>query len=72
MTSLYDLVDVSLLSNWLATHQRFKTWWLRNSGSVLCANAKTRQASDSGDYRQLTKMILVDEADNFMRQTLPV
>lgn len=29
MTSLYDLVDGVTVIRWLATHQRFKTWWLR-------------------------------------------
>ncbi|ECK7328988.1 DUF87 domain-containing protein, partial [Salmonella enterica subsp. enterica] len=69
MTSLYDLVDGVTVIELAGYSQEIQNLVVALTLDLFYAQMQKRgKPVVRGDYRQLTKMILVDEADNFMRQ----
>lgn len=69
MTSLYDLVDGVTVIELAGYPSEIQNLVVALTLDLFYAQMQKRgKPTVRGDYRQLTKMILVDEADNFMRQ----
>ncbi|HAU3138218.1 TPA: DNA phosphorothioation-dependent restriction protein DptH [Salmonella enterica subsp. diarizonae] len=69
MTSLYDLVDGVTVIELAGYPSEIQNLVVALTLDLFYAQMQKRgKPMVQGDYRQLTKMILVDEADNFMRQ----
>ena len=69
MTSLYDLVDGVTVIELAGYPSEIQNLVVALTLDLFYAQMQKRgKPMVRGDYRQLTKMILVDEADNFMRQ----
>ncbi|EOI5819232.1 DNA phosphorothioation-dependent restriction protein DptH [Cronobacter malonaticus] len=69
MTSLYDLVDGVTVIELAGYSSEIQNLVVALTLDLFYAQMQKRgKPMVQGDYRQLTKMILVDEADNFMRQ----
>ncbi|MEB2757800.1 DNA phosphorothioation-dependent restriction protein DptH [Citrobacter freundii] len=69
MTSLYDLVDGVTVIELAGYPTEIQNLVVALTLDLFYAQMQKRgKPTVKGDYRQLTKMILVDEADNFMRQ----
>lgn len=69
MTSLYDLVDGVTVIELAGYSSEIQNLVVALTLDLFYAQMQKRgKPVIQGDYRQLTKMILVDEADNFMRQ----
>ncbi|MFJ5433994.1 DNA phosphorothioation-dependent restriction protein DptH [Pectobacterium sp. CHL-2024] len=69
MTSLYDLVDGVTVIELAGYPSEIQNLVVALTLDLFYAQMQKRgKPVVRGDYRQLTKMILVDEADNFMRQ----
>lgn len=69
MTSLYDLVDGVTVIELAGYPTEIQNLVVALTLDLFYAQMqKHGKPTVKGDYRQLTKMILVDEADNFMRQ----
>lgn len=69
MTSLYDLVDGATVIELAGYPSEIQNLVVALTLDLFYAQMQKRgKPVVRGDYRQLTKMILVDEADNFMRQ----
>lgn len=69
MTSLYDLVDGVTVIELAGYPSEIQNLVVALTLDLFYAQMQKRgKPIVRGDYRQLTKMILVDEADNFMRQ----
>ncbi|WP_105577194.1 DNA phosphorothioation-dependent restriction protein DptH [Cronobacter sakazakii] len=69
MTSLYDLVDGVTVIELAGYPSEIQNLVVALTLDLFYAQMQKRgKPKVQGDYRQLTKMILVDEADNFMRQ----
>ncbi|ELY4510699.1 DNA phosphorothioation-dependent restriction protein DptH [Cronobacter dublinensis] len=69
MTSLYDLVDGVTVIELAGYPSEIQNLVVALTLDLFYAQMQKRgKPMVKGDYRQLTKMILVDEADNFMRQ----
>ncbi|HCR3022269.1 TPA: DNA phosphorothioation-dependent restriction protein DptH [Serratia marcescens] len=69
MTSLYDLVDGVTVIELAGYPSEIQNLIVALTLDLFYAQMQKRgKPVVRGDYRQLTKMILVDEADNFMRQ----
>lgn len=69
MTSLYDLVDGVTVIELAGYPLEIQNLVVALTLDLFYAQMQKRgKPTVRGDYRQLTKMILVDEADNFMRQ----
>lgn len=69
MTSLYDLVDGVTVIELAGYSSEIQNTVVALTTDLFYAQMQKRgKPVIQGDYRQLTKMILVDEADNFMRQ----
>ncbi|EAM3348694.1 DNA phosphorothioation-dependent restriction protein DptH [Salmonella enterica] len=69
MTSLYDLVEGVTVIELAGYPSEIQNLVVALTLDLFYAQMQKRgKPTVRGDYRQLTKMILVDEADNFMRQ----
>ncbi len=69
MTSLYDLVDGVTVIELAGYPSEIQNLVVALTLDLFYAQMQKKgKPVVRGDYRQLTKMILVDEADNFMRQ----
>ncbi|QWT40344.1 DNA phosphorothioation-dependent restriction protein DptH [Dickeya dadantii] len=69
MTSLFDLVDGVTVIELAGYPSEIQNLVVALTLDLFYAQMQKRgKPVVRGDYRQLTKMILVDEADNFMRQ----
>ncbi|MEP8909090.1 DNA phosphorothioation-dependent restriction protein DptH [Enterobacter roggenkampii] len=69
MTSLYDLVGGVTVVELAGYPSEIQNLVVALTLDLFYAQMQKRgKPMVQGDYRQLTKMILVDEADNFMRQ----
>jgi len=69
MASLYDLVDGVTVIELAGYPSEIQNLVVALTLDLFYAQMQKRgKPTVRGDYRQLTKMILVDEADNFMRQ----
>ncbi|MFB1117387.1 DNA phosphorothioation-dependent restriction protein DptH [Dickeya dadantii] len=69
MTSLYDLIDGVIVIELAGYPSEIQNLVVALTLDLFYAQMQKRgKPVVRGDYRQLTKMILVDEADNFMRQ----
>ncbi|WP_373854878.1 DNA phosphorothioation-dependent restriction protein DptH [Klebsiella variicola] len=69
MASLYDLVDGVTVIELAGYPSEIQNLVVALTLDLFYAQMQKRgKPMVQGDYRQLTKMILVDEADNFMRQ----
>ncbi|WP_319738526.1 DNA phosphorothioation-dependent restriction protein DptH [Cronobacter sakazakii] len=69
MISLYDLVDGVTVIELAGYPSEIQNLVVALTLDLFYAQMQKRgKPKVQGDYRQLTKMILVDEADNFMRQ----
>lgn len=69
MTSLYDLVEGVTVIELAGYPSEIQNLVVALTLDLFYAQMQKRgKPVVRGDYRQLTKMILVDEADNFMRQ----
>ncbi|MFM1335946.1 DNA phosphorothioation-dependent restriction protein DptH [Yersinia enterocolitica] len=69
MTSLYDLVDGVTVIELAGYPSEIQNLVVALTLDLFYAQMQKRgKPTVQGDYRQITKMILVDEADNFMRQ----
>ncbi|EOY8359660.1 DNA phosphorothioation-dependent restriction protein DptH [Salmonella enterica subsp. salamae] len=69
MTSLYDLVEGVTVIELAGYPSEIQNLVVALTLDLFYAQMQKRgKPMVQGDYRQLTKMILVDEADNFMRQ----
>lgn len=69
MTSLYELIDGVTVIELAGYPPEVQNLVVALTLDLFYAQMQKRgKPVVSGDYRQLTKMILVDEADNFMRQ----
>lgn len=69
MTSLYDLVNGVTVIELAGYPSEIQNLVVALTLDLFYAQMQKRgKPVVQGDYRQLTKMILVDEADNFMRQ----
>ncbi|MDT2044088.1 DNA phosphorothioation-dependent restriction protein DptH [Providencia stuartii] len=69
MTSLYELIDGVTVIELAGYPPEIQNLVVALTLDLFYAQMQKRgKPTVRGDYRQLTKMILVDEADNFMRQ----
>lgn len=69
MSSLYDIVDGVTVIELAGYPSEIQNLVVALTLDLFYAQMQKRgKPTVRGDYRQLTKMILVDEADNFMRQ----
>lgn len=69
MTSLYELIDGATVIELAGYPPEVQNLVVALTLDLFYAQMQKRgKPVVRGDYRQLTKMILVDEADNFMRQ----
>lgn len=69
MTSLYELIDGVTVIELAGYPSEIQNLVVALTLDLFYAQMQKRgKPAVCGDYRQLTKMILVDEADNFMRQ----
>lgn len=69
MTSLYELIDGVIVIELAGYPSEVQNLVVALTLDLFYAQMQKRgKPVVRGDYRQLTKMILVDEADNFMRQ----
>ena len=69
MTSLYDLIDGVTVIELAGYPPEVQNLVVALTLDLFYAQMQKRgKPMVQGEYRQLTKMILVDEADNFMRQ----
>ncbi|WP_391528476.1 DNA phosphorothioation-dependent restriction protein DptH [Photorhabdus akhurstii] len=72
MVSLYDLVDGVTVIELAGYPTEIQNLIVALTLDLFYAQMQKRgKPVVQGDYRQLTKMVLVDEADNFMRQDFP-
>ncbi|MBD2823511.1 DNA phosphorothioation-dependent restriction protein DptH [Xenorhabdus szentirmaii] len=72
MVSLYDLINGVTVIELSGYPEEIQNLVVALTLDVFYAQMqKQGKPTVQGDYRQITKMVLVDEADNFMRQDFP-
>ncbi|KMJ46478.1 cell division protein FtsK [Xenorhabdus khoisanae] len=72
MSSLYELIDGITVIELAGYPSEIQNLVVALTLDLFYAQMQKRgKPMVAGDYRQMTKMVLVDEADNFMRQDFP-
>ncbi|MDE9456761.1 DNA phosphorothioation-dependent restriction protein DptH [Xenorhabdus bovienii] len=72
MVSLYELIDGVTVIELAGYPSEIQNLVVALTLDLFYAQMQKRgKPAVIGDYRQITKMVLVDEADNFMRQDFP-